>query len=369
MCNVPTTATVLEHPPFALAQREKATVFLCDMRAALAWHCVASPPFARLCASRGFDPRGAYALEDIPYVPAAIFKDTDLRSVPEEQIVRTLSSSATSGRPSTIVLDQVTADRQVRALRRILEDFLGRERRQVLVLDVQATVASTGGALSSRGTAIRGMLPLARRMDFLLDDGLALDGTAVARALAAVRPDIGICIVGFTWLLYRTYERAREHPQYASIFAPLAGRDVVAIHIGGWKKLQDRAVSKAQFTADVAAWLHVPSTRVIDVYGMTEQLGTVYPDCAAGHKHVPVYAELIIRDPATLAPVPDRTPGFMQFLSPIPQSYPGVSVLSDDIGAIVGVDDCPCGRKGKSFVFHQRADAAEPKGCGDTLAV
>ena len=42
-------------------------------------------------------------------------------------------------------------------------------------------------------------------------------------------------------------------------------------------------------------------------------------------------------------------------------------MLSDDIGKILGVDDCACGRKGKYFRFEKRTEKADIKGCGDTI--
>ena len=100
---------------------------------------------------------------------------------------------------------------------------------------------------------------------------------------------------------------------------------------------------------------------------MTEQLGTIYPDCSEGNKHVSAYSEIFIRNTDTLEIEEIGTSGFIQLVSPIPQSYPGISLLSDDIGKIIGVDDCACGRKGKYFRFEKRTEKADIKGCGDTI--
>jgi hypothetical protein len=51
----------------------------------------------------------------------------------------------------------------------------------------------------------------------------------------------------------------------------------------------------------------------------------------------------------------------------LPDSYPGMSILTEDVGEILGVDDCPCGRKGKYFVFRSRLEKSESRGCGDTF--
>ena len=143
----------------------------------------------------------------------------------------------------------------------------------------------------------------------------------------------------------------------------------VIIHIGGWKKLTDLSVNKEKFNEITSNFFNTKSENIIDFYGMTEQLGIVYPDCSEGNKHVPIFADIFIRDVHNQKILPYNTPGFIQILSPIPNSYPGISILTDDIGEILGEDDCPCGRKGKYFLFTKRSEIADPKGCGDTLAI
>jgi hypothetical protein len=59
-------------------------------------------------------------------------------------------------------------------------------------------------------------------------------------------------------------------------------------------------------------------------------------------------------------------PGLIELLSVIPRSYPGHVLLSEDEGILLGVDDCPCGRKGKYFKVLGRIQNAEVRGCSDT---
>jgi len=84
-------------------------------------------------------------------------------------------------------------------------------------------------------------------------------------------------------------------------------------------------------------------------------------------KHPPVVAQIIVRDPQTLEPVADGVEGVLQFLTPIPHSYPGNSVLTDDMGRILGRDRCPCGREGVRFEITGRVAKAEVRGCGDVM--
>ena len=44
----------------------------------------------------------------------------------------------------------------------------------------------------------------------------------------------------------------------------------------------------------------------------------------------------------------------------------GHSLLTEDLGVLLGEDDCPCGRKGKYFKVTGRVPRAEVRGCSDT---
>ena len=358
---------ILEKEPFFLDKTEKEKIFLPAMRSVAQWHYQNCPEFKILCDNRGFNPFGDFELQDIPFFPVSIFKKFDLRSVPEEQIIKTLYSSSTSGEPSKVLLDKITADNQVSALNKIMLSFFGKERRIFVIFDNEETIKSSDGELSSRGTAIRGMLPLAKKIFFVLDKELNLDIEKIKRVISQIAPEEKICFFGFTWLIYDFYLKNKDNKDVLEIFQKFSNSDNMILHIGGWKRLKDIAVSKEDFNNNVGEMLRLKKGKVVDFYGMTEQLGTVYPDCEYGYKHLPLYSEIIIRDINTLKPVLNGEIGFIQLLSPLPNSYPGISILSDDIGRIVGEDDCQCGRKGKYFIFEKRTEKAELKGCGDTL--
>ena len=57
--------------------------------------------------------------------------------------------------------------------------------------------------------------------------------------------------------------------------------------------------------------------------------------------------------------------GFVQCFSLIPTSYPGNSIITEDIGEIFGIDDCKCERLGTYFKIYGRAPKAELRGCSD----
>ena len=57
--------------------------------------------------------------------------------------------------------------------------------------------------------------------------------------------------------------------------------------------------------------------------------------------------------------------GFLQVISSLPESYPGHSLLTEDLGIVIGEDDCKCKRKGKYFKVLGRVQDADVKGCSD----
>jgi hypothetical protein len=88
-----------------------------------------------------------------------------------------------------------------------------------------------------------------------------------------------------------------------------------------------------------------------------------------GYLYPPNFGDVIVRDPVTLEPAPLGTPGVIQVLSILPRSYPGHSILTEDLGVIHGVDDSTCGRLGKRFSVLGRVPKTELRGCSDVHAV
>ena len=105
-----------------------------------------------------------------------------------------------------------------------------------------------------------------------------------------------------------------------------------------------------------------------DYYGMVEQTGCIYMECEYGHLHASVFSDVITRRPFDFSECDMGESGIIQVVSTIPESYPGHSLLTEDEGVVLGIDDCPCGRKGKYFAVNGRLSKAEIRGCSDTYA-
>ena len=138
------------------------------------------------------------------------------------------------------------------------------------------------------------------------------------------------------------------------------------IHGGGWKRLIEEAVDNDVFKKAIHDVSGV--SRVCNYYGMVEQTGSIFMECEAGHLHASIFSDVLIRDHRDFSCLSPGQKGLVQLLSLLPLSYPGHSVLSEDVGEILGEDDCSCGRKGKYFKIHGRIKDAEVRGCSDTYA-
>jgi hypothetical protein len=304
-------------------------------------------------------------VSSLPFLPSAVFKRLSLQSVSDGEVVRILRSSATSsGRPSRIALDAITRNRQMRSLAVLMNALIG-GRRPIVVLD--APPARTGGELPARVAGMRGYLMMASETHYVMEtrDGapaLAIDHlhSTLQGFLERRAP---VCLLGYTYIVHRyvVAPLLRLGSRY-----PLPAGSIL-LHFGGWKRLEEQAVDRAHFNADVEAVFGGRQLQIRDIYGFTEQLGIIYPDDGCGVRLVPAYSEVRVRDPFTLKLQPDGVPGLLQFITPLPHSYPGVSLLLDDIGQIVSRDIGVDGRFGTRFEVLGRAKGAEIRGCGDTL--
>jgi hypothetical protein len=374
---MPAIDELLRQPAYATRPGEHRDLLRAAVREAIAHHYANCPSFARWYRKQGADPDAKIEdLSRVPFLPVSVFKRLPLESVPEQEIVRVLKSSATSSQtPSRVVLDRVTRDRQMRTLAMLLSALMGPSRRPFVVLDVAPAVLppvplaaqAADLELSARVAGLRGYLMMASETHHVLEaraGQLELNADQLKAVLDQLRArSTPVCVIGYTYMLYQHVVAPLARAGWS---LPLPPGSMV-LHFGGWKRLERQAVDRARLNAEVARVFPMAEPCVRDVYGFTEQLGVIYPDDGRGVRLAPVYAEVIVRDPVTLEPVPDGVTGLLQFITPLPHSYPGIALLLDDMGRIVSRDQGDGGRYGTRFEVLGRARGAEIRGCGDTL--
>lgn len=348
-------------PPYALPRSEKTALLLEELLRLTEHHRRSCEPYRRMLdASRASRPAEVKSLADLPFLPVRLFKELELQSVPAAAVVKTLTSSGTtSQRVSRIAVDRETSLLQTRALAEIIKSFIGPLRLPMIIVDCPATAAKSS-SLTARGAGVVGLSNFGRDHFYALDAEMQLDRPGLDAFIAkhAAGP---ILIFGFTFMVWEYWCEALRKAE-ASLSIPQA----ILIHSGGWKRLQEKAVDNEQFKETLRERCGI--RRVHNFYGMVEQVGSVYMECEHGHLHAPSFADILIRNPADWSLQPPGTPGVVQTLSVLPRSYPGHSLLTEDRGTLLGVDDCPCGRQGAYFLIHGRVPQAELRGCSDVHA-
>ena len=356
-----------EHKPYALPKEQKQALLGPHLNNLKAWHEAHCPEYTALAQMQSdFLTKLASGtdyerwVQELPLVHVQLFKRFALKSIKDEEIYKTMTSSGTSGQAvSRIFLDQATALMQSKALGHIMTDFLGQKRRTMLIIDSKAVLRDPK-MFSARGAGILGMMPFGRGHTYALGENYEPKLDLIIDFLEQHQAE-PLLIFGFTFMVWQNLVQ-KLAPELKERHLKL--QDAVLIHAGGWKKMQQLAVDNDTFKARLKELLG-PNLKVHNFYGMVEQTGSIYMECEAGHLHVSNFSDLIIRDPMTYQPLGCNHTGIIETISALPLSYPGLALLTEDMGTILGEDDCPCGRKGKYFSVQGRIPKAEVRGCSD----
>lgn len=361
MTSSPSLQKLLQVAPYSLQQADKRAILTERTRELTRWHYERCEPYRNLL-DRIFG--GARALEfeqleEAPFLPVSLFKTHELRSVAPGEVIKTLTSSGTTGQAvSRIYLDAATAQLQSRTLVKIMQHLLGVERRPMVFLD-HAAVVRDRRSFSARGAGILGLLPFGRQPFYALREDMSLDLDGLEVYLSTMRGQRPV-FFGFTYMVWQYFVEPLER-----LGRRLSLADAVLLHSGGWKKLEALQVSPEDFRHRVQTVTGIDA--VINYYGMVEQVGSVYIENRLHCLQASNYSDVIIRDTNTLEPLPAGQTGLIQVVSALPTSYPGHSLLTEDLGVIEGSDNLDTGMHGQYFRILGRLPRTELRGCSDTF--
>lgn len=344
-------------PLYTYHKESKKIFFLERILKLFIHHINNSIEFSKMMNSIGFDLQNVHSVIDLPFIPVRLFKIFELLSVPRDQVVKTLTSSGTTGKSvSRIFLDIQTSSFQSRVLSRIISSFLGSNRLPMIIIDCESTVKNRNN-FSARAAGITGFSLFASKRIFALNNDMSLNVDVIKQFLND-NPNKKIFLFGFTFIIYQHFYKELLK---SSIKFDLSNS--ILIHGGGWKKLISESVDSKLFKSQLNSVCG--SNNIHDYYGMVEQTGTIYMECQQGYFHTSEYSDIVIRNSSNFSICNNGEEGIIQLLSLLPISYPGHSILTEDIGKIIGEDDCICGRKGKYFIMIGRLKNAEIRGCSD----
>jgi phenylacetate-coenzyme A ligase PaaK-like adenylate-forming protein len=351
---------ILDIAPYSLDKIQKRKLLNERLGDLMVYHYAHCEPYRDMMNAVRVDIKHTSEYDELPFVPVRLFKEYELRSIPKEDVVKTLTSSGTTGqRVSRIFLDKTASANQTKALTKIVSSFIGNKRLPMLILD-SSDVIKDRAMFSARGAGIIGFSLFGAKRIYAFDDEMRLDIPQIRTFLKEYSGG-PIFMFGFTFMIWQYFYKELIKNGYKPDLS-----QGILIHGGGWKKLVAESVSVQEFKQSLHDVCGIEAHNIHDYYGMVEQTGTIYMECEQGHLHAPVFSDVLIRRPVDFSVAGIGEKGFIEVVSVLPESYPGHILLTEDEGEILGEDDCPCGRLGKYFKIHGRVKGAEIRGCSDT---
>ena len=354
---------MLSIAPYSLNKDEKKALLTERLVDLTRLHMKKCPEYRSMMESVGLDIDKVEDYRQLPFLPVRLFKELSLKSVADQDVVKTMTSSGTTGQAvSKIYLDRVTSSNQQKTMVKIVNEFTGSGRMPMIILDCPSVVKNRA-MFSARGAGILGFSIFGSKKIYALDDDMKLDVEGLGEFLDKYRGQ-RILLFGFTFMVWQHFYKELVRLKGEGTEFDLSRG--ILIHGGGWKKLVNEAVSPEEFSRCFKEVCGLDN--IHDYYGMVEQTGCIYMQCECGHLHASIFSDVIMRRPIDFSPCETGERGIIQVVSAIPESYPGHSLLTEDEGVVLGEDDCPCGRKGKYFKIFGRLKNAEIRGCSDTYA-
>lgn len=356
---------LLSEHPFILKKEIKEKKILEILRLQIKHHIKKCKDYRKWYIKSNFiDPGKIKKFQDVPYIPSKVFKKIHLKSNMKNNKIISSSGSSNSSK-SSIFLDSTTSSFQKKSLSKILSNIYANKRQKFFIVDLEPTENFQQDIISARYAGMSGYLLAAKSKIYLLEkksNNKILLNKKKLLLLKNIIKSEPVTIIGYTYMLWEylmnnsdnNLNKIKTHPE------------TKIIHFGGWKKLENKKVTKETFISKIKECFNIKINSILDIFGFSEQLGSIYISKGKEGCDINSYSHILIRDPKTLEVVKDGQKGFMQFLSILPTSYPGFSILNDDIGYI---------SKRKiinkteyiQFKVNTRLDKLEARGCGDTL--
>jgi phenylacetate-coenzyme A ligase PaaK-like adenylate-forming protein len=317
------------------------------------------PEYRKIIKSQNIKLSNIDNLSKIPFLPADLFKKYLLKSIPKNKIYKILNSSGTSNQQtSKIFLDKTTSNFQTKVLIKIINSLIGLPRIPMIIIDSNK-IFNKSDSYSARIAGILGFSIFASEKIFLLNDDMNIDFKKL-EIFIKKNKDKTILLFGFTSIIWEHFYKIIQKSKKKINLS-----NGILIHGGGWKKLNEINITNEEFKKKLFKTFKLK--KVYNYYGMVEQTGSIYIECEKGYLHPSLFSDILVRDKFTLKILPQKEIGIIQTFSILPTSYPGHSILTEDVGVIEGLDGCQCKRVGKFFKVFGRLSKAEVRGCSDTF--
>jgi len=301
--------------------------------------------YKRILDEFDFDPQSIKTKKDLvklPFIPTVYFKHHYLASVPDSKMVIKATSSGTSGSMSMIgfnLRSLITGAHMVKNVGRYHKLWSAKPTNYI-IFGYQPT-KDNKTAISKTAYGFTFFAPAASRTFALnaTDKGYELDWDRVLKAMEkCARSKLPMRTIGFPAYTYFLLKDMKAK----GISCQMPKGSLITMG-GGWKSFYTEKPDKEEFYRLVKEVLGIDEDHIIEFFGAVEH-PILYTDCRCHHFHIPCYGRVIIRDPDTFEEVGDGTPGLINLLTPMIDSTPVLSIMTDDLG-VIHSEGCPCGAR------------------------
>ena len=345
------------------------TNFLNGMKEIIRWHQEKSVFYRQFLKDSNFDiNHWAGELSEIPGIPAEFFKYHAVKSISDDGVHISLTSSGTSGQKSQMFFDQWSLGSAQRMIDFIFDYYrwISSEKANYLLYSYQTEAGSRLGTSYTDNFLTKYSPP--NQVEYALKlngkAGHDFDVFGCIRALQDFEAQgLPVRIFGFPSFFYFTLQRMKDLK-----YKPLKLSPTSLVFLGGgWKGYANQEIKKQDLYSLAEDMLGIPNAQLRDGFGSVEHC-IPYIECANHHFHVPVYSKVLIRDLKTLESLGYDKPGFIQFISPYITSAPAHSVIMGDLALLHKGSDCGCGLDNDWFEILGRAGVSKNKSCAIAAA-
>ncbi len=344
-------------------------MFLCAIKAAVKWHRERCEYFSKLLEQFGINENSIENINDcsnLPLIHANFFKTHTIKSIKDEEVILTLTSSGTTGQKSQMFFD----DWSISSARRMIDfifDYYNwnnpEQKVNYLLYTYETFPDSKLGTAATDNYLIKFAKPanIFYALRFTdIDAGtheFDIFGTIEKLHLYA-QEGLPVRILGFPSFMYFTLKRMQSLKMKPIKLHP----DSLTLFGGGWKGYANQQIPKLQLYKMIEYWLGIPQERCRDGYGSVEH-AIPYIECPHHQFHVPVWSKVFIRDVKTLEVIDYGKPGFLHFVTPYITSVPAISVMMGDLAVLHPPDRCGCGLETPYFEILGRAGTSSTRSC------